>query len=101
MQLLAPMGAIVQTSVLHGDGIEALKTAIIKKILKGKETVGEGLIVTNLRHYEALRRARVALEQARDGLSQALPPDLIAVDFRTSLDCLGEIVGGNDNRRHS
>ena len=93
LQLLAPMGAIVQTSVLHGDGIEALKTAIIKKILKGKETVGEGLIVTNLRHYEALRRARVALEQARDGLSQALPPDLIAVDFRTSLDCLGEIVG--------
>ena len=93
LQSLAPMDAIVQTSVLHGDGIEALKTAIIKKILKGKETVGEGLIVTNLRHYEALRRARVALEQARDGLSQALPPDLIAVDFRTSLDCLGEIVG--------
>ena len=93
LQSLAPMGSIVQTSVLHGDGIEALKTAIIKKILKGRETVREGLIVTNLRHYEALRRARVALEQARDGLSQALPPDLIAVDFRTSLDCLGEIVG--------
>lgn len=93
LQSLAPMGSIVQTSVLHGDGIEALKTAIIKKILKGRETVREGLIVTNLRHYEALRRARVALEQARDGLSRALPPDLIAVDFRTSLDCLGEIVG--------
>ena len=93
LQTFAPMESVVQTSVLHGEGIEALKTAIIKRILKGRETIGEGLIVTNLRHYEALRQARVALEQARDGLSQAMPPDLIAVDFRTSLDCLGEIVG--------
>ena len=93
LQTFAPMESVVQTSVLHGEGIEGLKTAILREILRGRETIGEGLIVTNLRHYEALRRARVALEQARDGLSQTMPHDLIAVDFRTSLDCLGEIVG--------
>ena len=89
----APEKSVVQTSVLHGEGIEGLKTAILREILTGRETIGEGMIVTNLRHYEALRRAKIALEQARDSLSQAMPHDLIAVDLRTSLDCLGEIVG--------
>ncbi|MDE0187220.1 MAG: tRNA uridine-5-carboxymethylaminomethyl(34) synthesis GTPase MnmE [Candidatus Poribacteria bacterium] len=93
LQTYAPQNSVVKTSVLYGDGIEDLKTAVLKEILKGRETISEGVIVTNIRHYEALRRAKIALEQARDSLFQAQSHDLIAVDLRTSLDCLGEIVG--------
>ena len=93
LQTDAVQKAIVQTSALRGQGIEDLKTAILQEVLEGGAIMGESLIVTNARHHDALRRGRIALEHAIDSLSQEMPPDLVAVDLRSSLDCLGEIVG--------
>ena len=50
-------------------------------------------IVSNTRHYEALRTAAEALDDTRRGLDSDLPTDLIAADLRRSLDALGTITG--------
>ncbi len=89
----APQKPIVQTSILCGDGIEALKSAIFDTVLGGTSIMGESPIVTNVRHHEALRRARIALEHVMDSFIQEMPLEFVAVDLRDSLDCLGEIVG--------
>ena len=50
-------------------------------------------MVTNLRHFEALKAANAALQAVRDGLTNDMPSDLVAVDARQALHHLGEITG--------
>lgn len=89
----APQNRMVQTSVLFEQGIEELKSVILQEVLGDTFQIGESPIVTNVRHYDALRRAQLALDYAIDSLQAALSPEFTAVDLRSSLDCIGEIVG--------
>ncbi len=89
----APQKPVVQTSLLDGKGVEELKSAVHQELLEGEAIWGDSPIVTNVRHYDALRRGRLALGHAIESFTQQMPPDLVAVDVRSSLDCLGEIAG--------
>ena len=50
-------------------------------------------IVTNLRHYEALKEALQAIEKVKEGLALNLSGDLLAIDLREALYHLGSITG--------
>lgn len=54
----------------------------------------EGVVVTNLRHYEALKNALSAIERVREGLAANLSGDLLSRDIRDCLFFLGDITGG-------
>ena len=51
------------------------------------------ILITNLRHREALQRTREALQRALEGLDAGLSGDLLAVDHREALEQLGRITG--------
>lgn len=51
------------------------------------------VVVSNIRHYEALKKALEASIRATGGLDTALPSDLIAQDIREVLHYLGQITG--------
>ena len=53
------------------------------------------VVVSNIRHYEALTHALEAIHRVQDGLLSQLPGDLISQDLRECLYHLGEIVGGS------
>lgn len=56
--------------------------------------IGEGdVVVTNLRHYEALTRALDAIRRAKEGLQTGLTGDFISQDIRECMFYLGEITG--------
>jgi tRNA modification GTPase len=57
----------------------------------------EDVIVTNVRHYNALIQARESLLQVIDGLKANISGDLLAVDIYQALDYLGEITGEISN----
>ena len=50
-------------------------------------------LVTNLRHYEALRNALGSLNAVRQSLADNIPTDLVAQDLRIALHHLGTITG--------
>ena len=52
------------------------------------------VVVSNIRHYEALSRALEAIHRVQDGLTMQLSGDLVSQDLRECLYHLGEIVGG-------
>ena len=52
------------------------------------------VVVTNLRHYEALTRALKDIRRVQDGLHTHLPNDLVSQDLRECLFHLAEITGG-------
>ena len=51
------------------------------------------VIVTNLRHYEALVRALDSIHRVQDGLQMQLSGDFVSQDLRECLAHLAEIVG--------
>ena len=89
-------------STKTGEGLELLKVRLCELAKEGSELETD-LIVTNLRHYEALRKAAEALSRVEDGLHNALSGELIAQDIRETLHYLGLITGEitTDNLLHS
>ena len=52
------------------------------------------IMVTNMRHFEALHKAMTDLQRVIDGLASGLPSDLLAEDLRLCLEDLADITGG-------
>lgn len=100
--LSAPGLRALTVSALRGEGIEALRDAIVQ-LADGLRPplFAEEQIAINARHADALRRAEIGLRTALVGL-QATPPapiELVSGDVRAALDALGEIAGRVDNER--
>ncbi len=75
----------------YGVGLDDLRQRLQAAVPKATDS---DVIVTSVRHYEALCRAHDALTRVVDGLTSALPSDLIAEDLRLTLDSLADITGG-------
>jgi tRNA modification GTPase len=94
---LAPAPAVqanvptLALSASTGTGLDDLRQALIER--HRSDDQGHQLVVTNLRHFEALTAAKAALQAVRDGLGNGIPGDLVAVDARQALHHLGEITG--------
>ena len=58
------------------------------------ESLGQqDIIVTNMRHYEALCQALTAIERVEDGLNSGISGDFLSQDIRECSHYLGEITG--------
>lgn len=53
----------------------------------------QDVIVTNMRHYEALKNALAAIARVSDGMESGLSSDFLAQDIRECMHYLGEITG--------
>ena len=53
----------------------------------------EDVIVTNMRHYEALKNAEDAIIRVREGIESDITHDFLAQDIRECMFYLGEITG--------
>ena len=82
---------VVHVSAAQGLGIQELKNLLTAAYRTNDQ--GQQLVVTNLRHFEALTAAHAALQAVRKGLANDMPGDLVAVDARQALHHLGEITG--------
>lgn len=79
-------------SAKNGQGITGLKNCLYETALKGKN-IQEGVILSNVRHYEALQATLVNLQAAQKGIENKLSGELVASDIRSALNHLGEITG--------
>ena len=84
--------ALVFVSAREGEGTGSLKDAL-SCLCQEYAGVSDGVIITNLRHIEALENASAALQRVHFGLSSGLPTDLVSQDIREALYHLGSIVG--------
>ncbi len=85
---------ICRISALTGNGVDALlKTLSGYAKSRLAQASDSSVLVTNIRHWEALVTARKSLLAARDGLVSGAPTDLVAEDLRSALSTLGSITG--------
>jgi tRNA modification GTPase len=73
-------------------GIDELKKKLGDIILKDNLGMGN-VIITNIRHYEAMTRVSESLARVLIGLEDQIPSDLVAIDIRQAIHYLGEITG--------
>lgn len=66
---------------------------LLAQIIRKEQAGSHDIIVTNLRHYEALSNAGEALGRTMEGLESGLSSDLLSMDIRQVLHFLGEITG--------
>ena len=71
---------------------EVLKERMVDSVLQG-QVQAENTIITNARHYHALKEVVAALAEIKAGLNSQIPGDLLALDIRKCLHYLGEITG--------
>ena len=76
-------------SAKTGVGLEELKKAIVAPF----KEVGDSAMLTNLRHYEAMKRLLDAIRLVKQGLQSETPSDLVAIDLRDAIHQIGTITG--------
>jgi len=83
---------IIGISAKTNTGLDRLRSLLVSIIQQEKPGEND-IIVTNMRHYQALKNAHEAALRALSGLKNQLPGDLLAMDIREVLHYLGEITG--------
>ena len=79
-------------SAKNEENIHTLQELLVKAA--HIPTIGEAdVIVTNMRHYQALTKALTAIVRVREGLDIGLSHDFLAQDIRECMFHLGEISG--------
>ncbi|MCD8202557.1 MAG: tRNA uridine-5-carboxymethylaminomethyl(34) synthesis GTPase MnmE [Prevotella sp.] len=84
----------IYISAKNSEHIDELK-ALISSDIDYSALASNEVIVTNIRHYEALSKALDAIHRIQQGLSDMTPTDLISLDLHECIDYLSEIIGGN------
>ncbi|MFA4838307.1 MAG: tRNA uridine-5-carboxymethylaminomethyl(34) synthesis GTPase MnmE [Candidatus Neomarinimicrobiota bacterium] len=77
-------------------GIHELSTLMVNHI-KAHQPSGDEFVLTQKRHFIALKRMSVFLKHALTSSSQLATSEMIVIDLRLALSCLDEILGKTVN----
>lgn len=83
----------VSVSALTGDGLDELRRAIVEHVLTEGADLSSSHAAPNLRHRQALEEALDCFQRAVEGIATGLPMEIVALELRSGLDFLGQIIG--------
>lgn len=83
--------AITYLSSLNKQGMDELIERLKQFIQTNKS--GNDIVVSNIRHYEALQQASTALEHVLQAINMHMSGELLSLDIRKAIFHLGEITG--------
>jgi len=87
---------IVFISAKNNEGIDEVKNNLFASTVN-EAPATESVVVTNARHYEALKQVHQSLSDIQSGLDNNIPGDLLALDIRHCLHFISEITGDISN----
>jgi tRNA modification GTPase len=79
-------------SAKQTESVDFLKKEIVR-IFNTNKYSSNDIVVSNARHYEALKNASLDLEKSLQGLENNLSGDFVAMDIRQVIHHLGSITG--------
>lgn len=90
---LLPGRRVLSVSALYGTGLGQLEKEVAEFIWQGKVGSNGNILVTNVRHKEALKMARQFLERAIKAIKTHRGAEIVALEVKEAQDSLGEIIG--------
>ena len=87
-----------QNTILEISAKQSINTEQLTRLLYESAQMPDlssgDIIISNLRHYEALTHALESIDRVIEGLQMNIPADFVAQDIRQALFHLAEITGG-------
>lgn len=83
----------IAISAKTGEGVSTLFEKMKEIAYGGKAYSEKSAIVTNSRHYSALKKSKESLLMAVDSIDNGMTGEFIAIDLRNAENNLGEIIG--------
>ena len=88
------------TSLLEISAIDKESVSIVREKLSNEfssESSNTGLVVTNLRHFNALSESIISIKKVRKAIDNEVPGDLLSIDLKNVIYSVGEITGEISN----
>lgn len=82
----------IKISAVENQNIQDLKNEL-SSYVEHLKTEENNVIITNQRHFEALRKSMDAVHKVKEAISFQISTELLAYELRNALEHLGEISG--------
>ncbi len=89
----ATVEGALPVSALTGEGVEALRQAVVDAIAPRGRLEQEGGFITSLRQEQLLRESRDALAHARTAVELGIPHEMLLLDLYAALGPIDAITG--------
>ncbi len=84
---------VIATSAKENVGMEEFEEAISKLFLGGEIKANDEVMITNLRHKNALSDSLESLKLVRISIENGMPEDFYSIDLMSAYASLGSIIG--------
>lgn len=84
---------IIRTSTKENLGMDEFENVIKEMFFQGEIRANDQVIITNMRHKEALLDARESLQMVMNSLENHMPEDFYSIDLMSAYASLGTIIG--------
>lgn len=85
--------AIIKTSMKNEDGIEQFENVIREMFFEGKLLSHQEIVITNIRHKEALQNAYESMLLVKKSIQDGMEEDFFSIDLMDAYSALGRIIG--------
>lgn len=83
----------IATSAMTGQGIDALRRAIVQAVAGDDRGLRESGMLTNLRQHQAIERALAGLDAASAAVAHTIPHEMLLLDLYEALRGLDALTG--------
>lgn len=84
---------IIKTSTKENTGINDFENAVKEMFFYGEISLNDEVMITNMRHKEALQETLESLKQVKKSIKMQMPEDFYSIDLMSAYSSLGKIIG--------
>ena len=84
---------VISISAKEETGIDQLEEEIKSLFYEGEIDFNDQILITNVRHAEALREAYDSIRMVENSIESGMPEDFFSIDLMNAYEKLGLIVG--------
>lgn len=84
---------IIKTSTKENTGFDEFSKAVEDLFFQGKIGKDQEVMITNMRHKQALSESLLSLQEVKNSLINQMPEDFYSIDLMNAYASLGRIIG--------
>ena len=84
---------VIEFSVKNKKGLDVLENTVKKMFGSGEIGINDDVVITAVRHKDALCKAKEALESAIGAIESGIELNMTFIDIENAISALGEITG--------